>query len=845
MPSPSFTPVTPPTPPPTAESRPVAQPARSNLGEAAAVPPGTPPPAGGTSGEAPPTAAAPPVPGTSATEVGAGAAGAREGETRFDFNSRVDAVAAGENASIYMDRSSTIYAGGRRHVSLKEYRRRNGDFPEQSRKLLSPAFLAGGTFATRYNVVAIVGPDASGKTSSAACLAAEWLRLSLIDEIFDIPDDTELSEHAVLSEAPPGRRRLFIISDVLISSRSLMKRLLGSPGDLGAFDRLCRKLGSARLILTISEERLLRLWTTEFREAIEYREIFRYDYAPQPCTKVLLHHLERLVEGHSGNRAEAAAIMEQLGEDLEQRLVEARMKPPRLYDLADSLFQKFREGGLGELRAHVSRRLADFSQVDDEVKSFLETLPSNEDRTRAIQLAFLEGCEASEFWRLSELLQPNPPPRRPNRDWYGDTASARCERLRAITVKGTHPAAGQPSPEVLRYRARHIAPALRRYARRELPDLVRHTLGRLTDELPSDPGLRTSGVGAKAVGLMASLDWPRVAALLGDWVRLGRQMEWDDLAAPALAAACVTEDGRRQADALLACWTEPNQDEEPWARTRQLAAAAYVYQCLGTRQLGRAATGLRKIVGQVDLSPFALILPFDSFWTEDSKRSRSPAFIAFIMASAQVSDRDGEDERQYKLRRYLDLVDEARKQWNQRKWVLESLQRALFSLAFSLGEAGQIINLLCDWLAEPEIKEQHTIRLTASLIVARSLQQLILEREEDAVSPDPLLILLQNGAETADAVSELFAVTLARLYAIKLAGRSRLSSRFSQTLKDWCAPGAASHAATLVGLFRRTRRRLAAENPAAARYFDAALSRDWLAAHNSESIRTLAQAIML
>src|SRR4051794_917564 len=126
MPSPSFTPVTPPTPPLAAEGRPVAQPARPNLGEAAAVPPAALPPAGSAPGGAPPATAVPPAPGTPATEAGAGAAGRRGGETRFDFNSRVEAVAAGENASVYMDRSSTIYAGGRRHVSLKEYRRRNG-----------------------------------------------------------------------------------------------------------------------------------------------------------------------------------------------------------------------------------------------------------------------------------------------------------------------------------------------------------------------------------------------------------------------------------------------------------------------------------------------------------------------------------------------------------------------------------------------------------------------------------------------------------------------------------------------------------------------------------------------
>src|SRR5260370_5834406 len=103
-------------------------------------------------------------------------------------------------------------------------------------------------------LVAIVGPEASGRYSAAVWFANELLRRSFVHMAYVIADESVLEEHYLLAQAPPGSQRLFIVTDVLARSKSLVKRLLHSRGDLGAGRKLLGTLRGSRLLLTISPE---------------------------------------------------------------------------------------------------------------------------------------------------------------------------------------------------------------------------------------------------------------------------------------------------------------------------------------------------------------------------------------------------------------------------------------------------------------------------------------------------------------------------------------------------------------------------------------------------------------
>src|SRR5262249_43575019 len=126
-----------------------------------------------------------------------------------------------------------------------------------------------------------------------------------------------------------------------------------------------------------------------------------------------------------------------------------------------------------------------------------------------------------------------------------------------------------------------------------------------------DPGLRRDGIGPRALGLMAQLDWPRTRARVESWLDPSNDSHWQDLAAPTVAASCLSADARASGNALLSYWQKGGDGSEE-RREIYLAAAAATYRYLGVRQFTRVAEGLHEIVRQLDLSPLTLLLPLDS-----------------------------------------------------------------------------------------------------------------------------------------------------------------------------------------------------------------------------------------
>jgi hypothetical protein len=803
----------------------------------------TPAPAGPT-----PTAASPPG---EARSVGASGRD-RVGSTNDILQNRADIQQIGDNnTSKTINKSSSFnYFGGHERISLENFAWAKDHADRAAAELIAPHIFQEREELYERWLLAIVGPEASGRAAAAVWFANELQKRSLVDKVY-VVEDNSLEKHYVLAQAPPGTRRLFVVKNVLAKrDKSLVGQLLQSRGDLGALRELRDTLRGSRLLITITLERLNELLAHEIIDASEYQDCFVRDYSPRPRSSVLRHHLKRCFRNVPGGEQQIEKIIAELGPNLESDLINAGLMPPKMSEIADRLYNNIAQSASGSDENHSTARQAfercirDFGSIATEIKSFLTELPSDEDRIRAIQLSFIEGCAESEFWRLSSLLQPERPLRRRPKEWFVETATVIQGRLRAKLINSDRLSdreRGQPS---LRFRSENYAPAIRRYAKKEFPDLVRGLFDRLVAEMPGDPGLRQASVGPRALGLMAQIDWPSTRALVESWLNASTGNDWHNLAAPTVAAACLSADARASADALLSYWQEGGDGNEG-KRERYLAAAAAAYRHLGSRQFTRAVEGLHEIARQLDLSPLALILPFDARLpqTDSADADYSEAW-SYLVQQSEVTPYDDRDQVERKAQRYLDRISNGRERWGKLKVALEAVEYALLSLALFDGQMEQVARVLCDWLNEPERKNEHTIRLTASLVTWRLLQYLATQTDKPSRKPDPVLALLESDAEMIDVFGELFAGAIDRLHGLPLSGARRMSGRLCVALEEWCRPLADNHSATLARLLRNLLHHLRKAQAPAAKYTESLLTREWRSPRKPKSIQDLAQVVL-
>jgi hypothetical protein len=217
--------------------------------------------------------------------------------------------------------------------------------------------------------------------------------------------------------------------------------------------------------------------------------------------------------------------------------------------------------------------------------------------------------------------------------------------------------------------------------------------------------------------------------------------------------------------------------------------------------------------------------------------------LDYILQQAEVADFDDREQMERKTRRYLDRISKSRGQWGKLKVALESVEHALLSLALFDGEMEQVARVLCDWLSEPECKNEHTIRLTASLVTWRLLQYLATEADKPS-RVDPVLTLVESDAEMMDLFGELFAGALERLHALQLSGARRMSGRFCAALEDWCRPLVDSNLATLARLLGTILAYLRRNQAPAAKYTESLLTREWRSPRKPKSIQNLAHAAL-